>query len=629
MTEDPSSIRPSVVPQAGPFAAPDRRVPTFCPTAADRALAAALGAALDPDRPLDDAGLDAAFAASSLPQRWERLVLVLYAPGQRRRCLVSRLWGGRYQRLAPLVARLRGHERFGDLVASARAAGWGPHLQLDFVPDPPQACDLARVGMTVAGADHFEIGLDGLDLTDPDGKRHFFLPGDAYVRSIMAMSQLRAHLARQVGGPETLAACRVLRFTSRSYLLCDGVWHGLYRGRPPVGPLTRATLETAVDLAIDHIKRTQTAQGRYLYYYDAATDSTRDHEHPTRDPRRNPYYNILRHAGGALTCLFHEKLRRRGDTLDGVRRAIAFLIRACVERDIDGAPAAYVYYNRKAKLGGSGLFLYLLAEYELHTGDGQYRPWAERLARHVMSQITESGEFIYYHIYLGKPVTPADNDRYFSFYYPGEAVVGLALFLALPGVAEPWREEIRAGLRRALRFLLEVRPHTRADHYTAVPSDSWLMMGIKELWRFPEMRDPAYAAFVFGDADAMVDKMYTGETAPYPDYVGAFYYTFGDYPYADGARCEGLLGAYQLAVMMGERERAGRYWSALTAAAWATAHLVNTREAVYAAPNPAIALGGIRFKYTRQWFRIDTIQHVASFYAKLLPHWDHAEERAG
>ena len=30
------------------------------------------------------------------------------------------------------------------------------------------------------------------------------------------------------------------------------------------------------------------------------------------------------------------------------------------------------------------------------------------------------------------------------------------------------------------------------------------------------------------------------------------------------------------------------------------------------------AVGGIRFKLARQWFRVDTIQHVASFYLKFL-----------
>ena len=37
--------------------------------------------------------------------------------------------------------------------------------------------------------------------------------------------------------------------------------------------------------------------GRFTYYYDAAADSHRDHEHPGRDPQTNPYYNLLRHCG--------------------------------------------------------------------------------------------------------------------------------------------------------------------------------------------------------------------------------------------------------------------------------------------------------------------------------------------
>ncbi|QNP57839.1 hypothetical protein [Paenacidovorax monticola] len=71
-------------------------------------------------------------------------------------------------------------------------------------------------------------------------------------------------------------------------------------------------------------------------------------------------------------------------------------------------------------------------------------------------------------------------------------------------------------------------------------------------------------------------------------------------------------------------------WPALRLGAWATLHLVNTEAAVYSAPNPLRSLGGIRFKYTRQWFRIDTIQHVASFYARLLTHWpaSHTAEEA-
>jgi hypothetical protein len=176
---------------------------------------------------------------------------------------------------------------------------------------------------------------------------------------------------------------------------------------------------------------------------------------------------------------------------------------------------------------------------------------------------------------------------------------------------------------------LEVRPQTRASEYTKIPSDSWLMMGIMELWDFPEMRDSRYARFVFADAQAMIRQMYKVSDAPYPDYAGAFYYEYGDYPYADGARCEGLLGAYQLALKMNDQVMAEEVWQAMQLAAWALMHLVNTEDAVYFAPNPDLAIGGIRFKYTRQWFRIDTIQHVASFYAKMLPYWPEEQAASG
>ena len=119
----------------------------------------------------------------------------------------------------------------------------------------------------------------------------------------------------------------------------------------------------------------------------------------------------------------------------------------------------------------------------------------------------------------------------------------------------------------------------------------------------------------------MIAQMYKVSDAPYPDYAGSFYYNFGDYPYADGARCEGLLGAYQLAIKLNDLERGKKLWSAVRLAAWSLMHLVNTPDAVYIARRPDIAVGGIRFKFTRQWFRIDTIQHVACFFGKLLPHW--------
>jgi hypothetical protein len=603
------------------FLAPEKHLTNFQPGSAKIAFLQALNETI---RNAGDAAsgegknLDQLFESTAFPQHCERIILVLYAPGCKR-ILVSRASNGDELKFSRALSRLLAHPRANQLAAQPF------RLQMDFVIEPPQPVEYYAVGMELRGERHFEIGLDGLIFRGADGKTHIFPPGDGYVRSVMSMSQLRAYLAG-VHGEEYLRQSEFRRFRSESYLSGQDTWLRLYRGYPLVGALTKGKIEHALDLAVGHIRRTQEENGKFLYYYDAALDTRRDHEHPTRDPDKNPFYNILRHGGGGLTCIYYEKYTHRGESLENIRRAIDYLVAQAREQDYGGRTGAYIYSEKKAKLGGSGIALYLLAEYQLLTGDRSYQEWADKIAWHLVNQITASGEFIYYNIYLDQPVSEEENHRYFSFYYPGEAVCGLAKYLHIADDAT--RQTIYSRLHKALEFLIQVRPQTHADQYTAVPSDSWLMMGIMELWDFAEMRVPLYADFVFSDAGKMIANMYKVTDAPYPDYAGAFYYTYGDYPYADGARCEGLLGAYELALKMGDSEQAQQIGPALRLAAWALMHLVNSENAIYFARNPAIALGSIRFKYTRHWFRIDTIQHVASFYAKLLPFWEQTEAQS-
>ncbi|MDD2920336.1 hypothetical protein [Rhodoferax sp.] len=559
-----------------------------------------------------------AFVRTSFPQRFVRLILILYAPGHRR-ILVTRAISDGPVGFADLLQRLILHPRRAQLTATKF------RLQIDFVQDVPRPLDFLVMSMETQDERHFEIGVDGLLIRGGDDKLHVFAPGDGYVRSIMGVGQLRDYLSR-VHGTDFLKESSFECFRSSSFIATSKGWCALYRGHPVVGKINRKKIEQALGLAIDHIKHTQQPDGKFLYYYDAATDSKRDHEHPSRNPVKNPYYNILRHCGGAITCLFHEKLTHRGDTLAHVVRAIDYLLKQARLQNYNGHEGAYIYSEKKAKLGGSGIALYLLAQYERVSGDIQYRIWADRLACHLVNQITASGEFIYYNIYLDKPVTEADNTSHFSFFYPGEAVCGLAAYLHL--VKHEQRSHVFEKLHLALHFLLNVRPIIRASEYSVLPSDGWLMMGIMELWDFEDMRNPQYSDFVFSDARKMIDHMYKVTNAPYPDYAGSFYYNFGDYPYADGARCEGLLGAYELAIKMGDTATAEELWQAICLAAWALMHLVNTEDSIYFAPKPDIALGGIRFKYTRQWFRIDTIQHVASFFAKILPYWESSIDRS-
>lgn len=598
------------------FQFPEKHVPDFLPDTTDISFLQMLSMSIQ-NGSCNTTEINQCFSKTSFPQRFVRLILVLYASGHKR-IMISRSGKEVQLKFSDVMRRLVEHSRCGALSTQPF------RLQMDFVVEPPIPVDFYTVGMEHPGERHFEIGIDGLTFQGADGKLHLFPPGDGYVRSVMTMEKLRDYLTK-VHGEEYLRHAKFQRFRSESFLTGKDTWLRLHRGYPVVGALTKAKIERAVELAVGHIQRTQEENGKFLYYYDSARDSRRDHEHSARDPKKNPFYNILRHGGGGLTCIFYEKYFHRGDTFENMRRAIDYLISQARVQDYAGREGAYIYSEKKAKLGGSGIALYLMAEYQLVTGDTRYQEWADKIAWHLLNQITASGEFIYYNIYLDKPVTEAENQNYFSFYYPGEAVCGLAKYLHLLDAGD--REAIFGKLRKALEFLLVIRPSTRASEYTVVPSDSWLMMGIMELWDFEEMRNPMYTDFVFSDAQNMISHMYRVTNAPYPDYAGAFYYNYGDYPYADGARCEGLLGAFELAIKMGDREKADAIWCALRLAAWAVMHLVNTEDAIYFAPNPAIALGGIRFKYTRQWFRIDTIQHVASFFAKLLPYWDSQNAR--
>ena len=81
------------------------------------------------------------------------------------------------------------------------------------------------------------------------------------------------------------------------------------------------------------------------------------------------------------------------------------------------------------------------------------------------------------------------------------------------------------------------------QHYQSLPSDSWLMMAINELVDQNGFDDEDYRAFVFSDAEKMIQHQYQEDNALFPDYVGSFYYRYGDHAYPDGARAEGLLAA--------------------------------------------------------------------------------------
>jgi hypothetical protein len=587
------------------------KIQPFTNSAHDKAFLAYLRQNLVNKKALvkEDPKLKNLFNRTSFPKSFNGIALIIYAKSNKRIVIVRRKQK-ELESLRETINRAILHPRLDAMGARSR-------FQLDFIIDDPAPISANDVFLTRNSYDRFEIGVDGLRMKT-GGKVTYFFPGDAFVRSIHGVGQLQKYIEKTYSNV-SIKNIQFQQFHTESYVSYRNYWLRLFRGIPVVGNIGRQDVKDAAKTSVDFLIRTQASDGRFMYYYNAANDSFRNHEHPTRAPETDPYYNILRHSGGALTYLFHYEVYQDPRVLDPTRRAIEYLIKQIKLYEIAlGKKGGYIFYNTKSKLGGSGIALYLLAEYQRLTGDDQYQHWARLLKNHVLNEIREDGEFYYYHIY---PNREKDDPNSFSFYYPGEALVGLTSYYKSIKINGSEKQHMIRKMKQALQFLLINRKVKYKKHYKSLPSDSWLMMAINEAWDIPEMQQDLYKDFVFGDADQMVKLMYTHYDGLYPDYVGSFYYHYGNYPYPDGARAEGLTAAYELAVKVGDQVRIERYGEALKAVAWATLHLVNTPQSTYSVPNPGKAIGGIRFKPTRQWFRVDTIQHVTAFYLKFSPYW--------
>lgn len=481
--------------------------------------------------------------------------------------------------------------------------------------------------------ERFEPGVTGLKLIFA-GKTYLYTPSEAWSNSQIDLKSalntvLRKtpikNLTNKISERISILKdseykCFVIK--SRTFITYKDNVLPLYRGNI----LWEYSLEAIKNQALtgaDWIVKYQKDNGQYLYYYDAKEDNYVDHEHPNR-AEDDLYYNDLRHCGGIVTLIRAYQLTKDDKYLKSAKRALDFITTITKEHTVAGKSAAYVYYNQKAKLGGTGMILVAMMRYRIESNDKSFDEYIKKYTRHLLSRIHQSGEMLGYYIHPsfqnGKPlVNMSDNERRetFSFYYPGEALLGLALFANYFDEDEKLKAEVLEKSRLALDWIVDERPKIYADLFTALPSDAWLMQAIEEWAHRPEYQKQNYIDFVFNDAKTMIEKTYQKDDTPYIDYEGSYYYNYGDHFYPDGSRSEGLVAAYYLANDLGEVELAKKILEACRKTAKSQMLLVNVPENIYAHKNPEKSLGAIRFKATRQWVRVDSIQHVACFYFRL------------
>lgn len=481
----------------------------------------------------------------------------------------------------------------------------------------------------------FEIGINGLELRK-DGISYYYMPTDAVTLSHMGLRAVLQTLVKKTPiGKLTNSISERLNilaasndyeyylFRSRAFVSYKNDCIPLYRGNVRYKEFSYDVLFNQVIKSVDWILENMYDDGRFLYYYDCCDDTYKDHEHPTR-PLNNLYYNDLRHCGGVIALIRAYELTSDEKYIKAAKKALDWSVSISKEHDTKWGKAYYAFYNRKAKLGGTGVLLVAMMQYRNFTGDKSYDEYIKGYTRHILSRVYDNGEILGYYIHPqynnGEPLinmSNAERKETFSFYYPGEALLGLALFANNFYDDENLVKEVRKMAKKALDWIVDERPHIYADLFTALPSDAWLMQAIEEWAKDKNFQKDNYINFVFTDAATMVEKTYKRNNSPYIDYEGGYYYNYGDHYFPDGARSEGLVAAYYLAKFLGREKLADKLLNACKNAAMCQFHLFNDEINNYSHKNPLRSANSIRFKATRQWVRVDSIQHVSCFFARL------------
>ena len=451
----------------------------------------------------------------------------------------------------------------------------------------------------------FEIGINGLELRK-DGISYYYMPTDAITLSHMGLRSALQTLVRKTPIAKLtnsiserlniLSASNDYEyylFRSRAFITYRNTCIPLYRGNVRYTEFSYDVLYNQVIKSVDWILDNMYEDGRFLYYYDCCDDTYKDHEHPNR-PENNLYYNDLRHCGGVIALIRAYELTSDEKYIKAAKKALNWSVSISKEHDTNWGKAYYAFYNNKAKLGGTGVLLVAMMQYRSFTGDKSFDEYIKGYTRHILSRVYKNGEILGYYIHPkyhnGEPLinmTDEERKETFSFYYPGEALLGLALFANNFLDDENLAKEVRKISKKALDWIVDERPKQN------------------------------YINFVFTDAATMVEKTYKRDDSPYIDYEGGYYYVYGDHYFPDGARSEGLVAAYYLAKYLKMDNLAQKLLNACKKVAMCQFHLFNDELNNYSHKNQLRSTNSIRFKATRQWVRVDSIQHVSCFFARL------------
>ncbi|HEY2511987.1 MAG TPA: hypothetical protein VGI39_14065 [Polyangiaceae bacterium] len=367
----------------------------------------------------------------------------------------------------------------------------------------------------------------------------------------------------------------------------------LFRGAPPrPADLTPDALVAAVRSGAEYLARVTDAHGMFTYQYNPVTD------------QKERGYGILRHCGSTYALLEAYEELRVPEWLDKAR-----LLLATVKGKLTATPdGSYLTDNadeEQQKVGGNGLALLAFVKYAQVSGDTSDLPTMRELGRYILHQQYPDG-----HFRDNADVAREDQSQHGKKlkkevpYFPGEASLGLLRLQAL----DPQPQWV-AGAKKGLDFLIDVRD--RNDDLKTQNHDHWQSYALHDLYVLTREQRYFDQAVKIARAIELGEKK--GESAPYPDYVGAFYDEGETTP--TSTRLEALASTMQLHRFA----KVDGAWLEPLASQLASLMRGQQIDAAsgFFARDLAKSMGGVRESLMNDDVRIDYVQHAMSAWLRL------------
>jgi DUF1680 family protein len=328
--------------------------------------------------------------------------------------------------------------------------------------------------------------------------------------------------------------------------------------------------------------------------------------------RSSKSYNLLRHAGTTYAMTELYEVTGDPDLLAKIKLAHAFLLdrmEGPTEADIaKGArfKALVRKSTQEAKAGGSALAIIAFAKYTTVTGDRQYLPLMQNLARFILHQTEENGHLLAKY-YKNPSAVP---EKFESIYYPGECVLALTRLYQLDGNKD-WINTAD----KLVGYMVNIRDKGMATK--DLPHDHWLCIGMNEL--HPILKKDEYKQHVYRIGDAIFELMRKDGR---PDWIGSFYSPPRSTPSA--TRNEGVIALYQLAQKSGDPSKR-HYETSKTIMSFDLRMQFTPITAMFF-KHPEKTMGAYPAGFTHPEIRIDYVQHNLS---AMLGLWKIEVEKQG